>query len=68
MGFLLHPEDVLAPSDALLRQAPACPPKPEVLDGVCHRETLDTVARAARPFRVTGLSKSNLLGQLSRRF
>jgi hypothetical protein len=31
------------------------------------RKTPDTVARAARPFRVTGLSKSYLLGQLSRR-
>jgi hypothetical protein len=32
------------------------------------RKTPGTVARTARPFRVTGLSKSNLLGQLSRRW
>jgi len=30
MRFLLHPEDVLAPSSALLRTAPACLSKPEV--------------------------------------
>jgi len=31
------------------------------------RKTLGTVARTARPFRVTGLSKSHRLGQRSRR-
>jgi hypothetical protein len=30
MGFVLHPEDVLAPSSALLRQVPAYPAEPEV--------------------------------------
>src|SRR5438067_13776176 len=30
MGFLLHPEDVLAPSGAPLRKAPSCPSKPRV--------------------------------------
>jgi hypothetical protein len=34
MGFLLHPEDALAPPGALLRQAPACPPEPDVFRGV----------------------------------
>jgi len=33
LGFLLHLEDVLAPSDALLRGAPACPSEPEVFRG-----------------------------------
>jgi hypothetical protein len=32
------------------------------------QKTPGTVARTARPFRVTGLSKSHLLGQRSRRF
>jgi hypothetical protein len=33
MGFMLHPEDALAPPDALLRQVPAYPSEPEVLKG-----------------------------------
>jgi hypothetical protein len=33
LGFLLHPEDALAPPGALLRQAPACPSEPKVLRG-----------------------------------
>lgn len=33
LGFMLHPEDALAPPDALLRQAPACLSEPKVLKG-----------------------------------
>ena len=36
--------------------------------GFDPRETCGSVSRAARPSRVTGLSKSDLLGQHSRRF
>ena len=67
MGFLLLPEDALAPPGAPLRPAPACPSKPEVFRGFIPVWARDSVALVLRPFRVTGLSKSHLLGQLSRR-
>ena len=60
MGFLLRPEDALAPPGALLRWAPACPPESRVFRSRSPLRTPGAVTRSARPSHVTGLSKSNL--------
>jgi hypothetical protein len=62
MGFMLHPEDALAPPGALLRQVPAYPSEPEVLKGFWPPKD----ARHGRPRR-TSLPRHRTIKEQSAR-
>ena len=67
-GSCCNPEDVLAPSGAPLRGHRHVHQSRKFSGARVPLRAFGSVSLAARPFRVTGLSKSHLLGQQSRRF